>query len=125
MQGQDLYVMAPTFLTFLTAALKNTNVDFTRVIARLTLSVRAVLNVASRIVNWHPIPHVMLDIARNSIVATMVCQSEKKMLSCQLFYSFFCLEQKSLSCHVANLDDSTVEECEQADSPCMFKQIGM
>ena len=51
MQGQDLYVMAPTFLTFLTAALKNTNVDFTREIARLTLSVRAVLNVALRIVN--------------------------------------------------------------------------
>ena len=49
----------------------------------------------------------------------------KKMLSCQLFYSFFCLEQRSLTCQVPNLDDSTVKECEQADSPCMFKQIGM
>ena len=38
---------------------------------------------------------------------------------------FFCLEQRSLSCQVPNLDDSTVKECEQADSPCMFKQIGM
>ena len=50
-QGLDLSAMAPTILTFLTAALKNTNVDFTKVIARLTLSVRAILNVASRIVN--------------------------------------------------------------------------
>ena len=75
MQGQDLYVMAPTFLTFLTAALKNTNVDFTKVIARLTLSVRVILNVASRIVNWHPISQVMLEMGRNSTVATMVSQS--------------------------------------------------
>ena len=52
MQVLDLYAMTPlTILTYLTVALKNTNVDFTRVIARLTLSVRAVLNVASRIVN--------------------------------------------------------------------------
>ena len=126
MQGQDLYVMAPTFLTFLTAALKNTNVDFTRVIARLTLSVRAVLNVASRIVNWHPIPHVMLEIARNSIVATMVCQSGKNYCWFVNNYItlFFCLEQRSLSCHVPNLDDLTVKKCEQADSPCMVKRIG-
>ena len=48
----------------------------------------------------------------------------KLLLICQLLF-FFCLEQRSLSCHVANLDDSTVEECEQADSPCMFKKIGM
>ena len=51
MQGLDLSAMAPTFLTYLTVALKNTNVDFTKVIARLTLSVRVILNVASRIVN--------------------------------------------------------------------------
>ena len=50
-QGLDLSAVAPTILTFLTAALKNTNVDFTKVIARLTLSVRAILNVAPRIVN--------------------------------------------------------------------------
>ena len=37
---------------------------------------------------------------------------------------FFCLEQRSLSCNVPNLDDSTVKECEQADSPCMIKKIG-
>ena len=51
MQGLDLSAMAPTFLTYLTVALKNTNVDFTKVIARLTLSVRAISNVALRIVN--------------------------------------------------------------------------
>ena len=50
-KGLDLSAMAPTILTFLTAALKNTNVDFTKVIARLTLSVRAISNVALRIVN--------------------------------------------------------------------------
>ena len=37
---------------------------------------------------------------------------------------FFCLEQRSLSCHVPNLDDLTVKKCEQADSPCMVKRIG-
>ena len=37
---------------------------------------------------------------------------------------FFCLEQRSLSCHVPNLDELTVKECEQADSPCMIKKIG-
>jgi hypothetical protein len=51
MQGLDLSAMAPTFLTSLTAALKNTNVDFTKVIARLTLSVRAISSVEIRIVN--------------------------------------------------------------------------
>ena len=40
------------------------------------------------------------------------------------FTLFFCLEQKSLSCHVPSLDDLTVKECEQADSPCMIKKIG-
>ena len=35
-------------------------------------------------------------------------------------FLFFCLETKSLSCQ----DDSTLKECEQADSPCMIKQIG-
>ena len=51
MQGQDLYVMAPTFLTYLSAALKNTNADFTKVPVQLTLSVKAISNVALRIVN--------------------------------------------------------------------------
>ena len=51
MQGLDLFAMAPTFLTYLTAALKNTNADFTKVIVRLTLSVRAISNVALRIVD--------------------------------------------------------------------------
>ena len=51
MKGLALSAMAQTFLTYLTVALKNTNVDFTKVIARLTLSVRAILNVALRIVN--------------------------------------------------------------------------
>ena len=38
------------------------------------------------------------------------------------YFTLFCLEQQSLSCHESNLDD--VEECEQADSPCMTKKIG-
>ena len=127
MKGLALSAMAPTFLTYLTVALKNTNVDFTKVIARLTLSVRAISNVALRIVNWHPISQVLLDIGRNSIVATMVCQSGKKTivdLSITILLFFFCLEQRSLSCHVPNLDDLTVKKCEEADSPCMVKKIG-
>jgi hypothetical protein len=70
--------------------------------------------------------HVMLDTVKNLTVATMVCQSEKKIivdLSITISH-FFCLEQRSLSCNVPNLDDSTVKECEQADSPCMIKKIG-
>ena len=51
MQGLDLPAMAPTFLTYLTAALKNTNADFTKVTVRLTLSVKAISNAALRIVN--------------------------------------------------------------------------
>ena len=51
MQGLDLSAMAPTFLTYLTVALKNTNADFTKVPVRLTLSVKAISNVALRIVN--------------------------------------------------------------------------
>ena len=51
MKGLALSAMAPTFLTYLTVVLKNTNVDFTKVIAQLTLSVRAISNVALRIVN--------------------------------------------------------------------------
>ena len=50
MQGQDLYAMAPAFLTYLIAALKNTNADFTKVPVQLTLSVKAISNVAVRIV---------------------------------------------------------------------------
>ena len=38
---------------------------------------------------------------------------------------FFRLEQKSLSCHVPKSDDSTVKECEEPDSPCIIKKIGM
>ena len=37
----------------------------------------------------------------------------------------FYLEQKSLSCHVPNSDDSTMKQCEEPDSPCMIKKIGM
>ena len=51
LQGLDLFAMAPIFLTYLTAALKSTNVTFTKVIARLTPSVRAISNVALKIVN--------------------------------------------------------------------------
>ena len=51
MQGLDLSATAPTFLTYLIAALKNTNADFTKVTVRLTLSVKAISNVALRIVN--------------------------------------------------------------------------
>ena len=80
MQGLELSAMAPTFLTYLSVALKNTNANFTKVTVRLTLSVKAISNVALRIVNWHPISQVMLDIGRNSTVATMVCQSEKKII---------------------------------------------
>ena len=36
MQGLDLSAMAPIILTYLTAAQKNTNVDFTKGIAKLT-----------------------------------------------------------------------------------------
>ena len=126
MQGLDLPATATTFLTYLSVALKNTNVNFTKVTVRLTLSVKAISNVALRIVNWHPMSQVMLDIGRNSIVATMVCQSGKDYCWFVNNYItlFFCLEQRSLSCHVPNLDDLTVKKCEQADSPCMTKQIG-
>ena len=123
MQGLDLSAMAPTFLTYLSVALKNTNANFTKVTVRLTLSVKAISNAAIRIVNWHPMSQVMLDIGRNSTVATMVCQSGKN--SCWFvnnYFTLFCLEQQSLSCNVPNLDD--VEDCEQADSPCMIKKIG-
>ena len=78
MQGQDLYVMAPTFLTLLSAALKNTNADFTKVPVQVTLSVKAISNVALRIVIWHPVSQLMLEIGRNSTVASMVCQSGEK-----------------------------------------------
>ena len=87
MQGQDLYVMAPTFLTYLSAALKNTNADFTKVPVQVTLSVKAISNVGLRIVNWHPILWVMLDIGRNSTVATMVCQSGKN--NCWFVNNYF------------------------------------
>ena len=50
LQSLDLFAMAPIFLTYLTAAPKNTNVTFTKVIARLTPSVRAISNVALKIV---------------------------------------------------------------------------
>ena len=126
MKGLALSAMAPTFLTYLTVVLKNTNVDFTKVIAQLTLSVRAISNVALRIVNWHPISQVLLNIGRNSTVAIMVSQSGIKIadLSISILFLFFCLEQRSLSCHVPNLDDLTVKKCEQADAPCMIKTIG-
>ena len=63
---------------------------------------------------------------RNSTVATMVCQSGKKTIVDLTITNllFFCLEQRSLSCHVPNLDELTVKKCEQADSPCMIKKIG-
>ena len=51
MQGLELSAMAPTFLTYLSVALKNTNANFTKVTVRLTLSVKAISNVALRIVN--------------------------------------------------------------------------
>ena len=51
MQSLDLSAMAPIYLTYLTVAPKNSNAGFTKVIAQLTLSVRAVSNVALRIVN--------------------------------------------------------------------------
>ena len=51
MQVLDLSAMAPTFLTYLIAALKNINADFTKVNAQLTHSVKAVWNVALKIVN--------------------------------------------------------------------------
>ena len=51
LQGLDLSAMAPIFWTYLTAAPKNTNAAFTKVIARLTPSVRAISNVALKIVN--------------------------------------------------------------------------
>ena len=94
MQGQDLYVMAPTFLTYLSAALKNTNADFTKVPVQLTLSVKAISNVALRIVIWHPISHVMLQTVRNSTVVTMVCQSEKKNVKLSTILLFFLLRTK-------------------------------
>ena len=50
MQGLDLSAMAPTFLTYLIAALKHTNADFMKVTVLLTLSVKAVSNVGLRIV---------------------------------------------------------------------------
>ena len=86
--------MAPTFLTYLSVALKNTNANFTKVTVRLTLSVKAISNVALRIVNWHPISQVMLDIGRNSTVATMVCQSEKKNVKLSTILLFFLLRTK-------------------------------
>ena len=54
MQGLDLTAMAPTIMTYLSAALKNINADFIKVHARLTLSVKAISNVALRIVSCHP-----------------------------------------------------------------------
>ena len=123
MQGLDLSATAPTFLTYLSVALKNTNANFTKVTVRLTLSAKAISNAAIRIVNWHLISQVILDIGRNSIVATMVRQSGKNICwFVNNYFTLFCLEQQSLSCHESSLDD--VEECEQADSPCMTKQIG-
>ena len=50
MQGLDLPATATTFLTYLSVALKNTNVDFTKVPVQVTLSVKAISNVALRIV---------------------------------------------------------------------------
>ena len=50
MQGLDLSATAATFLTYLSAALKNTNADFTKVTVQLTLSVKAISNVGLRIV---------------------------------------------------------------------------
>ena len=50
MQGLDLSVMAPTLLIYLSAALRNTNVDFTKVPVQLTLNVKAISNVAMRTV---------------------------------------------------------------------------
>lgn len=50
-EGLDLSAMAPTFLTYLIAALKHTNADFTKVTVQVTLSVKAISNVALRIVN--------------------------------------------------------------------------
>ena len=47
----------------------------------------------------------------------------KKKPNCLILltiFLFFCIELRSLSCQ----DDSTLKECEQADSPCMIKQIG-
>ena len=125
-QGLDLSAMVPTILTFLTAALKNTNVDFTKVIARLTLSVRAISNVAIRIVNWRLKSQAMPQTGKDSTVATMVCQSGKSYCWFVNNYInfFFCLEQRSLSCHVPNLEDLTVKKCEQEDSPCIVKKIG-
>ena len=94
MQSLDLSAMAPTFLTYLTAALKNTNADFTKVPVQLTLSVKAISNVALRIVIWHPISHVMLQTVRNSTVVTMVCQSEKKNVKLSTILLFFLLRTK-------------------------------
>ena len=51
LQDLDLSVTAPIFWTYLTAAQKNTNAAFTKVIARLTPNVRAISNVALKIVN--------------------------------------------------------------------------
>jgi hypothetical protein len=51
MKGLALSAMAPTFLTYLTVALKNTNVDFIKVTVQLTLNVQAISNVGLRIVN--------------------------------------------------------------------------
>ena len=45
-------------------------------------------------------------------------------LSITILLFFFCLEQRSLSCRVPNLDELTVKKCEEADSPCMVKKIG-
>ena len=50
MQGLDLPATATTFLTYLSVALKNTNADFTKVPVQVTLSVKAISNVALRIV---------------------------------------------------------------------------
>ena len=51
MQGLDLPATATTLVTYLSVALKNTNADFTKVTVGLTLSVKAISNVALRIVN--------------------------------------------------------------------------
>jgi len=50
-ESLDLSATAPTFLTYLSVALKNTNADFTKVTVRLTLSAKAISNAAIRIAN--------------------------------------------------------------------------
>ena len=123
MQVLDQIAMDRTMKTCILVALQKTHVESGKVLATVMLNVWTILIVVNSIAISHLILQI-IAVFKNLTAAIQVCVSIQIKRICFNLYLFLfvCLANRSLSCH--GLDNGS-NECEEADSTCVVKKIGM